>query len=104
MPRARFEGGVRPEDLPLARRVLNDGRILELWRMVFSFRLTVTLPENDGICWEDAWCYTSQIDGLMAFALWDGRGEPNGWNKHPTSGRWRQDGTPASEINQRDEL
>ena len=88
------------------RRVLADGRILELWAMLLgNVRLTITLPELDGRCWDDAWCFNrdNTIRALIAFATWDGEGEPDGWNKHPTSGRWRKDGSPESEINQRDE-
>lgn len=88
---------------PLQRRILADGRILELWVMIFNVRITITTPEDDGISYEDMWCYkmARRFDALSAFFSWDGVGEPPGWNKHPPTGRWREDGTPASEINQR---
>jgi hypothetical protein len=82
--------------------LLADGRILEVWPMMFNLRLIVTLPENDNVCWDDAWCYNQPADALLAFAKWDGEGEPAGWNKHPMSGRWRKDGTQASEVNTRE--
>lgn len=89
---------------PLRRRVLPDGRILDLWVQMFNFRITVTLPENDDIYFEDMWCYKQSrlVEALAAFETWDGQGEPPGWNKHPPSGRWREDGTEASEVNHRD--
>ena len=89
---------------PLQRRLLADGRILELWLQAFNFRITVTLPENDNICCEDLWCYKQSrlLEVLKAFEEWDGEGEPPGWNKHPPTGRWREDGTAGSEICQRD--
>lgn len=89
---------------PLARRVLEDGRILELWQMMFNVRLTVTLPENVDMCWEDAWCFRDPVAAYVAIATWNGEGEPDGWIKHPPSGRARPDGTPASEYCQRDDL
>lgn len=92
-------------DKPLLRRELPDGRLVELWRMLFTFRITITSPQNDGICWDDAWCFTDGrlSEAVFAFQSWDGEGEPVGWNKHPVSGRWRPDGTEATEINQRDD-
>lgn len=89
---------------PLRRRVLPDGRIAELHLQVYNFRITVTLPENDGMTYDDMWCYkqSRRLEVLKAFEEWNGEDEPPGWNKHPPSGRWREDGTPESEINQRD--
>lgn len=89
---------------PLQRRVLPDGRIVELWLQVVNFRITITTPENDGVCFDDMWCYKQSrfVEVLEAFMAWSGEGEPPGWNKHPSTGRWREDGTAGSEINQRD--
>jgi hypothetical protein len=83
----------------LLKRILPDGRILELVPMLFNLRITVTLPEHDGLFWEDAWCYKDKKAALSAYLSWDGTGEdgPPGWNKHPHTGRWRADGTAASE-------
>lgn len=84
-----------------ALRKLPDGRILELVPMLFTVRLTVSLPELYGVCYEDGWCFTDPAAAVLAFETWDGEGDgPPGWNKHPFTGRWRKDGTPASEINQ----
>lgn len=91
----------------LPRRVLPDGRILELCPMMFgNVRLMITLPELDGVCWDDAWCFQAESvsEAWIALLTWDGEGEPVGWNKHPMSGRFRKDGTPESEINQHYDL
>jgi hypothetical protein len=90
---------------PLLRRDLEDGRIVELHSMIFNYRITITSPENDGTCYDDMWCWKGErlAAALAAFAAWNGEGEPDGWNKHPPTGRWREDGTPATEINQRDD-
>lgn len=77
-------------DALLHRKVLPDGRIVEVWRMLFNLRITVSEPQNDGICWEDAWCYNAPAVCIAAFHAWDGEGEPVGWIKHPLSGRRRE--------------
>lgn len=84
-------------DPRLARRVLPDGRIVEAWRYLFNSRVTVTEPQKDGISYEDAWCYATVAQAIEATLTWDGQGEPTGWIKHPTSGRFRPDGDPARE-------
>ena len=41
----------------------------------------------------DRWCYRTYPDALAALDAWDARtGEPDGWHKHPPSGRRRADG------------
>jgi hypothetical protein len=85
-------------DLVVAKKTLPDGRIVELMRMLFNYRICVSLPEHYGISYEDAWCYKSPIDAGAAFDMWNGDGDPLGWNKHPSTGRWREDGTPESET------
>ena len=35
---------------------------------------------------------------VVALALWDGTGEPEGWMRHPTSGRRRPDGDKTKEY------
>jgi hypothetical protein len=80
------------------RRLLPDGRILEVFRLIYTWRLTVTHPRDDGICWEDAWCYPTLPAIAAAFFAWNGEGEPDGWIRHPVTGRRRPDGTAASEI------
>lgn len=89
---------------PLHRRVLEDGRILELWLTVYNWRITITEPQSDGFCHENMWCFKRErlAEALAAFHDWDGAGEPEGWNKHPPTGRWREDGTAATERNRDD--
>jgi hypothetical protein len=85
----------------LLRRVLPDGRVVELWRMLFNDRITIALAEHDGTFFEDAWCYVDRALARAVAETWDGEGDPPGWNKHPNTGRWRPDGTMESEIDQR---
>lgn len=89
------------ETKPLERRILESGDILELWRMLFTWRLTVTEPQNDGMCWSDAWCYDDQRAARTAFFRWNGEGEPAGWIKHPMSGRWQPSNLPVVTLDAR---
>lgn len=36
---------------------------------------------------DDTWCYASEADAKAALDAWDGQGEPQGWVRHPMSGR-----------------
>ena len=47
--------------------------------------------------YEDRWCYATREKAQAALAAWDGNGEPDGWHRHPNTGRRRQDGSAAKE-------
>lgn len=87
-------------DYVLFYKEFSDGRIVEVIRMVYNWRIYVRDRDNY-FSYDDCWCYQSLTAAQRAFDAWDGQGEPQGWNKHPESGRWRHDGTLESEINQR---
>lgn len=84
--------------IPLLRRVLADGRILEVWRYIFNHRLTIADPQHGGMYFADQWCYHDLPTAERAFNEWDGDGEPAGWMKHPTTGRYMPNGDPARET------
>lgn len=46
----------------------------------------------------DRWCYETQEQAEAALARWDGEGEPDGWHRHPASGRRRHEGDPEQEY------
>lgn len=46
-------------------------------------------PQHEG--------YPAHAVARAALDRWDGRGEPQGWHRHPASGRRRPDGDPAQE-------
>lgn len=52
---------------------------------------------------DDTWYYLAEMsDAAWRAALgWDGEGEPEGWFRHPASGRRRDDGDPRMEYIQR---
>lgn len=83
----------------LSIRELDDGRAVYLVPMTLgNLRLAIG---DRRLCWfDDLWCYQAhQADAAWTAALgWDGEGEPEGWYRHPATGRRRSDGTAASEV------
>lgn len=82
--------------------VLEDGRAVSLIPWSGSgFQLAIgALGSGFHV---DTWLYRGDMhDAAWRAALtWKGEGEPEGWWRHPYTGRRREDGTPASEIIQR---
>ena len=48
--------------------------------------------------YDDVWYYSSITAALNAWAAWDGEGEPDGWYRHPPTGRRRPGGDPTAEY------
>jgi hypothetical protein len=70
----------------LAGREIGGGLWICVARMLFTFRLMVCDP---GFV-HDFYCYPDLADVLLAFADWDGTGDPvDGWVRHHGSGRRR---------------
>ena len=45
----------------------------------------------------DRWCYHTPSSAKSALDAWTGEGEPDGWHRHPMSGRRRGDDPPPTE-------
>ena len=74
---------------PAYRRVLPSGDIIEVWRMLYNNRITITDAKNDGFTFREGYCYNDRERSLAAAAEWDGEDEPEGWNKNLQTGEWR---------------
>lgn len=50
--------------------------------------------------YNDRWCYHTYAAATTAAENWSGEAgtEPEGWHRHPTTGRRREDGDPATET------
>jgi hypothetical protein len=46
----------------------------------------------------DRWCYESYEKARAALYAWNGEGEPQGWHRHPGTGRRREGGDPNKET------
>jgi len=89
--------GIRGE---IATRTLPDGRVLDVSPLGWGYALLGIIRVEDlglGI-YSDVWQYQSRDAALVALAAWDGEGEPEGWYRHPATGRRRPGGDPAQEF------
>lgn len=71
--------------------IRNGTQWVGLCRFMFTTAIVMGNMDND-FGYEDRWCYHSYEDAQKALDAWDGAGEPDGWHRHPTSGRRRQNG------------
>lgn len=72
-------------------RLLPSGRWAAIHPLLFTHAI-LTGRENDHSGYEDRWCYHDFASALAALIQWDGTGEPDGWHRHPKSGRRREAG------------
>ena len=60
------------------------------WASTFQFMFTAAIIVGrigDRGGYGDRWCYHAHADAKAALLAWDGTGEPNGWHRHPATGR-----------------
>lgn len=82
-------------DKYVALRVLPDGRICGVHRLLYHWTLHVDIHE-DG--YEDRYCYATRELAVAALETWDGQGDPVGWHRHPRTHRRRDVLTGAEWI------
>lgn len=46
---------------------------------------------GDTSSFDDRWCYHNYMGAKVAYENFDGDGEPEGWHRHPFSGRRRDE-------------
>lgn len=78
-------------------RPLGDGRYAALYPFMFTWAI-ITGQIGDLTSYDDRWCYHTHDAAQTALNGWNGNGEPEGWHRHPASGRRRVDGDPSTEI------
>lgn len=83
----------------LCARLLGDGRAVYLMQWSYG-GVTVAIGTAGDQVFDDQWNYQFEqaSAGWRAALGWDGEGEPEGWYRHPHSGRRRPDGDPAKEF------
>lgn len=67
-------------------RQLPDGRWIATHRLLMHWTLLVDLHAYG---YEDRYCFATKALVDAAFDNWDGTGDPEGWHRHPNSGRRR---------------
>lgn len=78
-------------------KILPDGRKLTLQPLTFGagqLGISMQPPLHDSGMFADAWDFLKVEDAYVAFLVWipDEKPEPDGWHRHPSSGRYRIDG------------
>lgn len=78
-----------PIHSPLIRK-LDDRRYVAIIPFIYTWGL-VWGYLDEANTYEDRWCYETLPEALLAAEAWEGTGDPDGWHRHPASGR-RRDG------------
>jgi hypothetical protein len=61
-----------------------DGEVAWLARFIFTSAILYGLEPFGH---RDRWCYETMADARRALDEWNGQGEPEGWHRHPATGR-----------------
>lgn len=82
----------------LSERQLPDGRSVWLQRKIFTH--AIVIGPTGASCYSDHWCYETRSLAEAALAAWDPMTtrEPEGWIRHPQSGRRRPNGDKSKEY------
>jgi hypothetical protein len=78
-----------------AIRVLPDGRVIGVKRLLFHWTLHVDV---NWYGYADNYCYETLEQAMAGYGQWTGSGEPTGWHRHVKTGRRRPNGDPAQEY------
>jgi hypothetical protein len=74
-------------------RKLPDGRYIGTLRLMFHWTMHIDI---DYAGYADRYCFATYELAKKAFDEWSGQGDPEGWHRHPTTGR-RKDLTSGRE-------
>lgn len=64
------------------------GHYAAILRLIYTHAI-ITGPVGDTTMYADRWCYETEGDARKALDAWNGAGEPEGWHRHPSTGRRR---------------
>lgn len=74
-----------------------DGRRISVIPLMYT--AAVAIGQRNSLTWyDDRWCYHSVSAAWEAAMRWDGTGEPDGWHRHPDTGRRRPGGDADREY------
>lgn len=78
-------------------KVLPRGRIAVVCRFLTTDAILLMTADGAELGYEDRWCYVHDR-AFRALQAWNGEGEPQGWHRHPRTGRRRPDGDAKREY------
>lgn len=79
---------------------LADGRIACIMPLMYTAAIIVMREDAIDFGYDDRWCYHGLLEAMKALKEWQENPtlvEPNGWHRHPLSGRRREHGDPLLE-------
>ena len=78
-------------------KVFEDGNISGILNLIYTCAIVSGLTKTG---YENRWCYHDEISAIVALTNWDGEDgtEPDGWHRHPQSGRRRENGDASKEY------
>jgi hypothetical protein len=79
---------------------MGDGTYIAIKQLMFTAAI-IRGDVGDYCSYSDRWCYHDQIGAVLATLEWlsdKSMPEPNGWHRHPMTGRRRPDGDPSQEY------
>lgn len=81
----------------VASKDLGEGVYAGIKPLLFHWTMLVGEIGNT-VSYEDRYCFQTRELAEEALKLWDGRGDPINWHRHPRTGRRRVNGDPATEY------
>lgn len=84
------------------RPILDGAAYATIVPFMFTFAIIVGRMYDDDT-YENRWCYNTYVEARTALESWDGAydTEPQGWHRHPPTGRRRPNGDASQEyVNQ----
>jgi hypothetical protein len=73
----------------LEPRLIGPDRYACLLPLMFTHAI-ITGAVGQRSTYDDRWCYDSRDSARAALDAWSGQGEPDGWHRHPFTGRRRR--------------
>lgn len=80
-------------------RKLPDGRAVWIGKFIYTYPICIGRVSDDGN-YDDRWCYENFDKAAVALSAWNPMtsSEPEGWIRHPKSGRRRPDANKEKEY------
>ena len=72
-------------------RLIGEGRYAAILPFMYTHAIIVG-KVGDRYGYDDRWCFHGPEKARSALEAWDGVGEPEGWHRHPATGRRRPEG------------
>lgn len=73
-----------------------------VWVVPLMFTAAIITGPVGALGYDDRWCYVDPLAALRAARRWGGPwggvAEPDGWHRHPNTGRRREGGDPKRET------